>query len=331
MIKLALIKINLPDPQTKSMKIVITDGYTLNPGDLSWKAFDQLGEVIYFDRSSPEETLSRCREANVIITNKTPITGEIITSATQLRVIAVTATGYNVVDVAAAKKKNVPVCNVPVYGTDSVAQHTFALLLELTNQVGKHTESVRAGDWAKSPDWCYSKTPLVELRDKTIGIIGYGRIGHQVANLARAFGMKVIFYDKSELPDADQVGSLEELFTRSDVISVHCPLTKENTGFIDKKLLSTAKPGAFLINTSRGQLINETDLASALQKGVIAGAALDVLSTEPPSANHPLTGLSNCIITPHMAWLSKEARTRIMETTFENVRLALAGKPRYVI
>ena len=313
------------------MKIVITDGYTLNPGDLNWKGFDQLGEVVYFDRTSPHETVGRCRESSVIITNKTPITEETITSATQLKIIAVTATGYNVVDIAAAKKKNVLVCNVPVYGTDSVAQHTFALLLELTNQVGRHVESVRAGDWARSPDWCYSKTPLLELRDKTIGIIGFGRIGRQVANLARAFGMKVIFYDKNESPDADQVVSLEELFGQSDFISIHCPLTKENHGFIDKRLLSTAKPGAFLINTSRGQLVNETDLANALRVGVLGGAALDVLSIEPPPADHPLSGFSNCIITPHMAWLSKEARNRIMETTLENVRLALSGKPRNVV
>jgi glycerate dehydrogenase len=313
------------------MKIVITDGYTLNPGDLSWKAFDQLGEVIYYDRSSPSETPGRCREAGVIITNKTPITEEIITSATQLNVIAVTATGYNVVDIAAAKKKNVPVCNVPVYGTDSVAQHTFALLLELTNQVGRHAESVRAGDWARSLDWCYAKTPILELRDKTIGIVGFGRIGHQVGNLANAFGMKVIYYNRRELPDPNKVESLEELFAQSDIISVHCPLTNENNGFIDKRLLSTAKPGAFLINTSRGQLINETDLANALQKGVLAGAALDVLSKEPPPADHPLLGLSNCLITPHMAWLSQEARKRIMETTLENVRLALAGTPRNVV
>ncbi len=313
------------------MKIVITDGYTLNPGDLSWKAFDQLGEVIYFDRSSPSETIGRCREASVIVTNKTPITEEIINSATQLRVIAVTATGYNVVDIAAAKKKNVPVCNVPVYGTDSVAQHTFALLLELTNHVGKHAESVQNGDWARSPDWSYSRKPIQELRDKTMGIIGFGRIGRQVANLAKAFGMKVIFNDTNELSDSEQGVKLEDLLARSDFISIHCPLTSENQGFINKGLLSKAKPSAFLINTSRGQLINETDLANALRKGVLAGAALDVLSIEPPPADHPLLGISNCIITPHMAWLSREARKRIMETALENVRLALAGKPQHVV
>jgi len=313
------------------MKIVITDGYTLNPGDLSWKAFDQLGEVIYFDRSSPSETIGRCREASVIVTNKTPITEEIINSATQLRVIAVTATGYNVVDIAAAKKKNVPVCNVPVYGTDSVAQHTFALLLELTNHVGKHAESVQNGDWARSPDWSYSRKPIQELRDKTMGIIGFGRIGRQVANLAKAFGMKVIFNDTNELSDSEQGVKLEDLLARSDFISIHCPLTSENQGFINKGLLSKAKPSAFLINTSRGQLINETDLANALRKGVLAGAALDVLSIEPPPADHPLLRISNCIITPHMAWLSREARKRIMETALENVRLALAGKPQHVV
>jgi glycerate dehydrogenase len=313
------------------MKIVITDGYTLNPGDLSWKAFDQLGEVIYFDRTPPHETLGRCREAGVIITNKTAITEEIVASAAQLKVIAISATGYNVVDIVAAKKKNVPVCNVPVYGTDSVAQHTLALLLELTNQVGKHSGSVQNGDWVKSPDWSYSKTPILELRDKTMGIIGFGRIGRQVSNLAKAFGMKVIFNDTNELSESKQGVNLDELFARSDFISVHCPLTAENHGFIDQGLLSKAKPGAFLINTSRGQLINETDLANALRKGVLAGAALDVLSIEPPPADHTLVGLSNCIITPHMAWLSKEARTRIMQTTLENVQQALAGKPQHVV
>ena len=313
------------------MKIVITDGYTLNPGDLSWKSFDQLDKMTLFDRSSPSEALGRCREANVIITNKTPITEEIITSAPRLSVIAVTATGYNIVDIAVAKKKNVPVCNVPVYGTDSVAQHAFALLLELANQVGRHAESVRQGDWAKSPDWSYSKTPILELRDKTMGIIGFGRIGRQVANLARAFGMKVIFNDTNVLSDSEQGVSLAELFARSDFISIHCPLTPENRGFIKKSLLSKAKPGAFLINTSRGQLINETDLAHALRDGVLAGAGLDVLSIEPPPADHPLIGVSNCIITPHMAWISKEARTRIMQTTLENVRQALAGKPQHVV
>jgi len=204
-------------------------------------------------------------------------------------------------------------------------------LLELTNQVGKHAKSVQNGDWAKSPDWSYSKTPIVELRDKTMGIIGFGRIGRQVANLAKAFGMKVIFNDTNELSDSEQGVSLEDLFARSDFISIHCPLTAENQGLINKGLLSTAKPGAFLINTSRGQLINESDLADALRKGVLAGAALDVLSNEPPPADHPLFGLSNCIITPHMAWLSKEARTRIMQTTLENVRQALAGKPQHVV
>ena len=311
------------------MKIVITDGYTLNPGDLSWSPFGQLGEVIYFDRSSPLETPGRCREAGVIITNKTPITEETIASAVQLKLIAVTATGYNVVDIDAAKKRKVPVCNVPVYGTDSVAQHTFALLLELTNQVGRHTESVKAGDWAQSLDWCYSKSPLLELRDKTIGIIGFGRIGRQVANLATAFGMKVIFFDKNDSTDDERAVSLESLFERSDVISLHCPLTMENHGFIDQRLLSTMKPGAFLINTSRGQLINEADLADALR--TLGGAALDVLTHEPPPAHHPLSAFPNCIITPHMAWLSKEARGRIMETTLENVRLGIAGKPRYVV
>jgi glycerate dehydrogenase len=313
------------------MKIVITDGYTLNPGDLSWKPFEQLGEVLYFDRTPPADVPTRCRDAAVIITNKTPITEETILSASRLQVIAVTATGYNVVDSAAARKKKIPVCNVPVYGTDSVAQHTFALILELTNQVGRHAESVRAGDWEKSVDWCYSKTPLVELRDKTLGIVGFGRIGRQVETLAKAFGMNVIFFDPSVNGADGQVATLEILARQSDIISLHCPLTKENQGFINQPLLSILKPGAFLINTSRGQLVNEPDLARALKSGRLAGAALDVLGVEPPPPDHPLSGLSNCIVTPHMAWLSKEARQRIMTTTLENVRRALSGTPQHVV
>jgi glycerate dehydrogenase len=313
------------------MKIVITDGYTLNPGDLSWKPFDGIGEVACYDRTPPEEILERCREAHVIITNKTPIGEQVILAATKLRLIAVTATGYNVVDVAAAKKKGIPVCNVPEYGTYSVAQHAFALLLELTNHVGRHAQSVKEGEWVRSIDWSYAKAPVIELKDKIFGIVGLGKIGNQAANIAHAFGMKVMYHrGHAEKIPATSV-SLEELFTKSDFISLHCPLKPDNQEFVNMAMLSRMKPAACLINTSRGQLIREPDLAAALKSGVLAGAALDVLSKEPPPPDHPLLGLPNCLITPHNAWVSFEARQRILNATIENVKAAIAGNPQNVV
>jgi len=313
------------------MKIVITDGYTLNPGDLSWESFESLGEVVYYDRTPAALAGERCREASVIITNKTPVNADTISGAADLKVIAVTATGYNIVDTDAARIKQIPVCNVPVYGTDSVAQHAFALLLELTNHVGKNNQSVKDGDWIKSADWCYSKAPIIELRNKILGIIGFGKIGQQMGRIAEAFGMKVIYYNRSGQPKGPGSVSIETLFAESDFISIHCPLRPDNHSFIDKKLFSLMKTTAFLINSSRGQLINEQDLASALTKGKIAGAALDVLSVEPPSANHPLIDLPTCIITPHTAWLSFEARQRLMKVTYDNVVCAIRGNPQNVV
>ena len=313
------------------MQIVITDGFTLNPGDLSWKAFHELGEVIYHDRTASNQIVERCKNAHVIITNKTPVSSEVIDAAKELRLIAVTATGYNMVDVAAAKKRGILVCNVPDYGTDSVAQHTFAMLLELTNQVGLHSASVKAGDWARSADWCYTKRPIKELKNNTIGIIGLGKIGIQMAKIAMAFGMKVIYYrGKKGLENFTEV-SLQELFAQADFISIHCPLTAENNGFINKELLALMKPSAYLINASRGPLIVEQDLADALLQHKIAGAALDVLSSEPPSPLNPLIGLANCIITPHNAWISFEARSRLMKTTFENVSAMINGNPTNMV
>ncbi len=313
------------------MKIVITDGYTLNPGDLSWDRLSRAGEIIYYDRSSPAQVAGRCREASAIITNKTPITAEVIAAATQLKVIAVSATGYNIVDAVAARMKNIPVCNVPVYGTDSVAQHAFALLLELSNHVGKHNYSVQEGEWSNAADWSYTKAPIVELSNKTIGIIGLGKIGQQVAKIARAFGMKVIYHNRHTQPEPTGRVDIETLFAQSDFISVHCPLTADNLAFINKKLLGLMKQTAFLINTSRGQLINEDDLAEALSAKKIAGAALDVLSTEPPPHNHPLMHLPDCIITPHIAWQSFEARERLMNVTIDNVISALNGEAKNVV
>ena len=313
------------------MRLIITDGYTLNPGDLEWKPFDDLGEVIYYDRSTAAETLERCKKVNIIITNKTPVTAEVMEAAPGLQLIAVTATGYNVVDTAAAKKRGVPVCNVPEYGTWSVAQHAFALLLELTNHAGTNSISVQKGEWYRAADWCYTKQPVMELKDKTIGIIGLGKIGTQTAMIAMAFGMKVIYHRGSrKLKGAKEV-KLHELFMQADFISLHCPLTADNNAFINKEMLELMKPTAFLINTSRGQLIAEKDLADALQKNKLAGAALDVLSAEPPLAGHPLIGLPNCIITPHNAWISFEARARVMETTLANVKNFLAGDPKNIV
>lgn len=312
-------------------KIVITDGYTLNPGDLNWEGIRALGEITYYDRTAPAQVLEICKDADVIITNKTPITKEVIAAATQLKVIAVAATGYNVVDGVAARTRQIPVCNVPEYGTYSVAQHTWALLLELTNHVGVNMRSVALGEWSASLDFCYSKLPLIELAEKTIGIVGMGRIGQQVATIAQAMGMNVLYHARQPKPNWPHCVSLNELFERSDVISLHCPQTADNIEFVNASLLSRMKRTAFLINTSRGLLINETDLANTLKENKISGAALDVLSKEPPLANHPLIGLPNCIITPHNAWLSKEARNRIMETTVKNIAMALQGKPQHVV
>ena len=310
--------------------IAITDGYTLNPGDLSWESVSAFGELRYFDRSPASEVPDRCAEATIIVTNKTPVSAETIFKSTGLKLIAVTATGYNIVDTDAAKKRGVVVSNVPGYGTDSVAQHTFALLLELTNHVGSNSDSVSRGDWSVSKDFCYTVAPLTELAGKTLGIIGLGQIGRKVAEIGNAFGMKVIYSRSSGSNDPGAL-SIEKVFTESDVVSLHCPLTKSNHGFVNRSLLNRMKRSALLINTSRGQLINESDLAAALAEGSIQGAGLDVLSTEPPSPDNPLIGIRGCIITPHNAWYSFEARQRIMSETALNIEKFLAGKPRNVV
>ena len=314
-----------------SMEIVITDGFTLNPGDLSWKIFEIYGNLHYFPRTVPIKIIERCLYAHVIITNKTIINAAAIEAADQLKLILVTATGYNNVDMAAAKKRGITVCNVPTYGTYSVAQHAFALLLQLSNHVGINAASVAKGQWQKATDWCYSLQPVIELKDKTLGIVGLGKIGRQMAIIAQAFGMKVIYNrGKETLADAVSV-SQHQLFMQSDFISLHCPLTIDNNAFVNKELLGLAKPTAFLINTSRGGLINEKDLSQVLQQNKIAGAALDVLTTEPPEKNNTLIGLPNCIITPHNAWISAEARGRIMETTLQNLQAFINGVPQNVV
>jgi glycerate dehydrogenase len=314
------------------MKIVITDGYALNPGDLSWSNIEKEGEVEVYDRTPPELVFERCKNADIILSNKTEIRSEVIRKLSKLKMIGVLATGYNVIDVGAARERNIPVCNVPAYGTASVAQHAFALLLTLTNHVDVHAASVRSGEWETSPDWSYSRTPLIELEGKTLGVVGLGNIGGQTARIALAFGMRVLYYSRHrKQTDVAHYVSLNELFSVSDFISLHCPLTEDNREFVNSDLISMMKPSAFIINTARGQLINEKDLALSLNNGAIAGAALDVLSKEPPTQDNPLLKAKNCIITPHNAWMTKEARQRIIDVTADNIKSFLAGEVKHVV
>jgi len=314
------------------MIIVATDGYAINPGDLSWDRVAALGRLTVYERTPAELLVERCKMAEIILTNKTPVTGSQIEELPLLKMISVMATGYNVIDISAANKKNIVVCNIPIYGTASVAQHTIALLLELTNHVGIHADSVTAGEWQRSKDWAYAKTQLIELSGKTLGIVGFGNIGQLTARIAKAMGMKIIYTSRTEKnTELGTYCNLETLFSSSDVVTLHCPLRPENTRFINKNMLQLMKPSAILINTSRGQLVDETDLADALNNQLIAGAALDVLSSEPPSADNPLLSARNCIITPHNAWMSKEARQRIMDTTSENIASFLRNEPIHVV
>lgn len=314
------------------MKIVVTDGYTLNPGDLSWQSIEAFGELTVYERSSENLLVERCSEAEIILSNKTVFSKETINQLHKTKLISVLAAGYNVIDIKTAGEKGITVCNAPGYGTATVAQHTIALLLELTNHVGLHAESVANGEWVAAKDWCYGKTTIIELVDKTFGIVGFGNIGQQVAQIARALGMKVIYYNahKKETTLAEFV-DLKSLFQQSDFISLHCPLKPDNHQFVNKEMLQLMKPFAFLINTARGQLVNEQDLADALNNNSIAGAALDVLSTEPPDKNNPLLSAKNCIITPHNAWMSKEARQRILDISMKNIEAFLQGKPINVV
>jgi glycerate dehydrogenase len=316
------------------MKIVVLDGHTLNPGDNPWDDVAKLGELTVHERTGAGEIVSRARGARILLTNKTPLTAETLGQLPELGFISVLATGHNIVDAAAARKRGIPVSNVPVYGTDSVAQHTFALLLELCHNVGLHSRQVRGGAWTRSADFCFWRTPPVELSGLTMGIVGFGRIGRRVGELSHAFGMKVLAYDavRGETPSYPvKRAQLEELFREADVVSLHCPLTAENPGMVDAARLATMKRTAFLINTARGPLVNEKDLATALDAGTIAGAAVDVVSKEPIAADNPLLGAKNCIITPHIAWATLSARKRLMETTAQNVAAYLAGRPINVV
>jgi glycerate dehydrogenase len=308
------------------MKITVLDGYCLNSGDLSWDPLRAFGEVEVFDRTPADQTVERAAGAAILLTNKTQLSAAVLDQLPELRYIGVLATGYNVIDVEAAKRKGIVVSNVPTYGTASVAQLVFALLLELCQHVQLHADAVRAGEWTSNPDWCFSKSPLIELEGKTMGIVGYGRIGRQTARIAEAFGMRVLTYDLPPGP-----ATLEDLLQQSDVISLHVPLSPDTREMIDARTLAMMKPTAILINTSRGPLINEADLATALNGNRIGGAALDVLSVEPPPASNPLLTAKNCLITPHMAWATAGARHRLMSAVIENVAAFLRGQPENVI
>lgn len=311
------------------MKLVILDGYTLNPGDLSWEGIAAFGEVVGYDRTAPEETAGRIHDADIVLVNKVKLTREVLAGANNLKFITVLATGYDCVDLGAARERGIIVSNVPAYGTDTVAQYTLALLLELAHQVGRHSESVREGQWERSPDWTYQLSPQIELSGKTLGIIGYGRIGQRVGELAAAFGMKVITLARPGRTPGIPAMALAELLAVSDVVSLHCPLTEETRGIIGRDHLALMKPTAFLLNASRGPLIIEADLKDALERGVIAGAALDVLAEEPMAPDHLLRNVPNLIITPHIAWSTREARIRILEATVENIQSFLDGAPRH--
>lgn len=319
------------------MKIVVLDGYAENPGDISWSPLEVLGELTVYDRTALTESLliaERIGDAEIAVTNKTPITRTVIDACPNLRAIAVLATGYNVVDTAYAREKNIPVMNVPVYGTDNVAQYAIALLLEACSQVGHHDRSVHAGEWTRSIDFCYWQKPLIEVSGKTAGIIGFGRIGQAVARILSAMNVRVLAYSRSERAEgralADYV-PLDTLFQKSDFIFLHCPLTPETDGIINAANIAKMKDGVIIVNNGRGQLIVEEDLAAALTRGKVAYAAVDVASSEPIAAENPLLHAPNCIITPHISWATKEARERIMQMTADNVRAFMDGKPTNVV
>ena len=319
------------------MKIVILDGYTENPGDLSWEGFEKIGELKVYDRTpigDEAEIIKRIGDADVVYTNKTPISAKTIESASNLKFIGVLATGFNVVDVEAAKAKGIPVSNIPTYGTDAVGQFAIALLLEICHHIGHHSESVHAGNWTSNKDWCYWDYPLIELAGKTMGVIGFGRIGQTTGRIAKALGMKVIAYDTYPTDAGRSIGeyvSLDTLLVSADVISLHCALTKENAGIINKDTIAKMKDGAIIINNGRGQLIEEQALADALNSGKLYAAGLDVVSTEPIKEDNPLLKAKNCIITPHISWAPKESRQRLMDIAVNNLKAFVEGAPVNVV
>ena len=315
------------------MKLVILDGYTENPGDLSWDGLRELAEVTVYDRTSltdPAQTIARIADAEIVLTNKTPLPRAVFEACPNIKMVGVLATGYNVVDIACARERGIPVCNVPAYGTASVSQYAIALLLEVCHHIGHHSDAVHAGRWASCPDWCFWDYPLIELEHKTIGIIGFGRIGQSTGRIAKALGMRVLAYDVFPTDAGRAVGEyveLDTLLAASDVIALHCNLTPENEKIICRENIAKMKDGVILVNNARGQLVAEQDLADALNSGKVAAAALDVVSTEPIRSDNPLLQAKNCILTPHISWAPIESRQRILDCTIRNVRQFLSGTP----
>ena len=320
------------------MKIVVLDGYTLNPGDLDWSGLEALGECRIYDRTPYEdeqETINRIKDAEIVLTNKTPLTENIFASCPGIKYVGVLATGYNIVDVKAAGKRKIPVTNIPAYGTASVGQFAIGLLLEICHHIGHHNEAVHSGKWTNHTDWCFWDYPLIELEGKTMGIIGYGRIGQMTGRVAQALGMKVLAYSphkKESLENGScRYAELEEIFSQSDVIALHCPLFPETEGLINKDSISRMKDGVIILNNSRGQLIVEQDLADALNSGKVAAAGLDVVSTEPVQTDNPLLRAKNCIITPHISWAPKASRKRLMDLAVSNMKAFLEGSTVHVV
>ena len=317
------------------MKIVVLDGYTLNPGDISWDGLKKYGEVTVYDRTRSEEVAERIQNAEIVYTNKTPITKETLEVCKNIRFIGVLATGYNIVDIETAREKNIPVANIPTYGTAAVSQFAIALLLELCHHIGEHSDSVKNGEWSSNPDWCYWKHPLVELAGKTMGIIGFGRIGQDTGKIAQALGMNVLAFDEYKRPELESAtcryADLDTLLAEADVISLHCPLFPSTEGIINKDTIAKMKQGVMIINDSRGPLVVEEDLRDALNSGKVAGAALDVVSTEPIRMDNPLLDAKNIILTPHIAWAPKESRQRLMDIAVTNLKCYVEGKPQNIV
>ena len=318
------------------MKLVVSDGYTINPGDLSWDPLKEFGELVVFDRSprDEEEMIRRIGDADILVANKAKVSRRVIDACPNLKFITIQAAGYDVIDYEYAREKGIPLSNVPDYGSAAVAQYAIALLLEICGRVGHHAEAVRQGRWAESGEWCFWDYPMIELAGKTMGIIGFGRIGQHVGKMARALGMDVVAFNRSRKPEgaliADYV-ELDELLRRSDVISLHCPLFPETREIINKNTIAKMKDGVIILNNSRGALVAEQDLADALNSGKVCAAGLDVVSAEPIREDNPLLHAKNCIITPHISWASIESRYRIIESTAGNIRAWLAGNPRNVV
>jgi len=317
------------------MKIVVLDGFTLNPGDLDWEGLKKLGELTVYDRTPIDKILERIGDAEIVFTNKTPLSREVLGKARTVKFIGVLATGYNVVDTAVAKERGIIVTNIPTYGTAAVAQFVFALLLEICHHVWAHNEEVKKGAWTNCPDFCFWNYPLIELAGKTMGIIGLGRIGQAAAKIAQSFGMKVLAYDEYQNKALEnetlKYVELDELLAKSDVISLHCPLFDHTKGIINRTSIAKMKDGVIIINTSRGQLVVEEDLAEALNRGKVAGAGVDVVSTEPIKSDNLLLKARNCIITPHIAWAPKESRMRLMNIAVDNLKAFLKGTPVNVV